>query len=254
MRSGTADGRLSDILASLRLTGGVVIDGSTARRLLPAFTVHADDCAPFFPMRETLIGYHYVRSGRMLVEVEGVTADRRSRRGEIAVIPRNDPHLLVQPRRPPPLDASEIVESPTGCQRIVLRQRAGDHRAMVRLPWAPPSERPPAARRRSRRCSSRHQERAGRMGRGVAALRRRAGAVARRRQPACQIRSLSQRSADISSAATGRKRMARAACAIRPSRGRCRSSTPAMPRTSTSKRLRARRGFRDRCWASASSS
>ena len=62
---------LDDILGSLRLTGGVVIDAELTGDfcLLAQFT--PDHFAPFFPQPETLISYHYVRSGHALVEVEG---------------------------------------------------------------------------------------------------------------------------------------------------------------------------------------
>ena len=108
---------LSDILASLRLTGGVVIDGQLRGDfcLLSQFTPEL--CAPFFPMPETLIGYHYVRSGRMLVEVEGVPPIAVEA-GEIAVIPRNDPHLLASRRGLEPLDASQMTWVTDGVHRI----------------------------------------------------------------------------------------------------------------------------------------
>jgi pimeloyl-ACP methyl ester carboxylesterase/AraC-like DNA-binding protein len=109
---------LSDILASLRLTGGVVIDGQLRGDfcLLSQFTPEL--CAPFFPMPETLIGYHYVRSGRMLVEVEGVPPIVVEP-GEIAVIPRNDPHVLASRLGLEPLDASQVTLVTDGVHRIV---------------------------------------------------------------------------------------------------------------------------------------
>ena len=85
---------LSDILGSLRLTGGVVIDAD----LHGDFCVRAQftlaHCAPFFPTPDTLISYHYVRSGRMIVEVDGMPP-AVVEAGGIAILPRNDPHLLA---------------------------------------------------------------------------------------------------------------------------------------------------------------
>ena len=99
---------LSDILASLRLTGGVVIDGQMRGDfcLLSSFT--PEQCAPFFPCPETLIGYHYVRSGSLIVEVDGVPPVH-CQAGEVAILPRNDPHYLASRRGLPPLDASEVT-------------------------------------------------------------------------------------------------------------------------------------------------
>jgi len=84
---------LTDILSSLRLTGGVVIDA----QLSGDFCVHAEftpqHCAPFFPQPDKLISYHYVRSGQAVVEVDGMPPVQ-VRAGEVVILPRNDPHLL----------------------------------------------------------------------------------------------------------------------------------------------------------------
>jgi pimeloyl-ACP methyl ester carboxylesterase/AraC-like DNA-binding protein len=98
---------LDDILGSLRLTGGVVIDAELTGDycLLAQFT--ADHCAPFFPVPDTLISYHYIRSGRAIVEVEGqppVTLGP----GGIAILPRNDPHLLASRTGLQPAHVSEV--------------------------------------------------------------------------------------------------------------------------------------------------
>jgi pimeloyl-ACP methyl ester carboxylesterase/AraC-like DNA-binding protein len=98
---------LDDILGSLRLTGGVVIDAELTGDfcLLAQFT--PDHFAPFFPQPDTLISYHYVRSGHALVEVEGqppVTLGP----GGIAILPRNDPHLLASRTGLTPADVGEI--------------------------------------------------------------------------------------------------------------------------------------------------
>ena len=98
---------LSDILGSLRLTGGVVIDAD----LHGDFCVRAQftpaHCAPFFPTPDTLISYHYVRCGRMIVEVDGMPP-AIVEAGGIAILPRNDPHLLSSRPGLQPADADEI--------------------------------------------------------------------------------------------------------------------------------------------------
>ena len=62
---------LDEILSSLRLTGGVVIDGEFSGDfcILAQFT--PKHFAPFFPQPERLISYHYVRSGSLIIEVVG---------------------------------------------------------------------------------------------------------------------------------------------------------------------------------------
>jgi pimeloyl-ACP methyl ester carboxylesterase/AraC-like DNA-binding protein len=98
---------LSDILGSLRLTGGVVIDAD----LHGDFCVRAQftpaHCAPFFPTPDTLISYHYVRSGRMVVEVDGMPP-AVVEAGGIAILPRNDPHLLASRTGLQPANADDV--------------------------------------------------------------------------------------------------------------------------------------------------
>jgi len=99
---------LDEILGSLRLTGGVVIDGEFSGD----FCVHAEftpnHCAPFFPLPDRLIAYHYVRSGRMIIEVDG-EAPIAIGPGSIAILPRNDPHLLARRSGLPAADKAEIM-------------------------------------------------------------------------------------------------------------------------------------------------
>ncbi len=98
---------LDEILGSLRLTGGVVIDAELTGDfcLLAQFT--PDHCAPFFPLPETLISYHYIRSGRAIIEIDGQPPVSLGA-GGVAILPRNDPHLLARRTGLPPADVSEV--------------------------------------------------------------------------------------------------------------------------------------------------
>ena len=98
---------LDEILSSLRLSGGVVIDGDFSGDYCVLAQFTPDHFAPFFPEPEKLISYHYVRSGRMLVEVEGL-APTVVEAGGIAILPRNDPHLLSSRTGLRPANASEV--------------------------------------------------------------------------------------------------------------------------------------------------
>ena len=85
---------LDEILGSLRLSGGVVIDGDfRGEYCLPAeFT--PGHFRPWFDVPERLICYHYVRSGRLVVTIEGmppVTVEE----GSIVILARNEPHRLA---------------------------------------------------------------------------------------------------------------------------------------------------------------
>src|SRR4029079_6304271 len=63
---------LDEILSSLRLSGGVVIDGEFSGDFCVNAEFTPGHFEPFFPVPETLMSYHYVRSGKLIVEVDGV--------------------------------------------------------------------------------------------------------------------------------------------------------------------------------------
>ncbi|MFL6829068.1 MAG: cupin domain-containing protein, partial [Sphingomicrobium sp.] len=99
---------LDEILGSLRLTGGVVIDGEFSGDFCVLAQFTPQHFAPFFPVPETLITYHYVRSGEMLIEVDGM-APASIGAGTIAILPRNDPHKLASRSGLPPADAKDVL-------------------------------------------------------------------------------------------------------------------------------------------------
>jgi AraC-like DNA-binding protein len=98
---------LDEILGSLRLTGGVVIDGEFSGDFCVLAQFTPQHFAPFFPVPHTLISYHYVRSGQMLIEVEGLPPALIDA-GTIAILPRNDPHTLASRSGLHPADAEDI--------------------------------------------------------------------------------------------------------------------------------------------------
>jgi pimeloyl-ACP methyl ester carboxylesterase/AraC-like DNA-binding protein len=99
---------LDEILGSLRLTGGVVIDGEFSGDFCVQAEFTPNHCAPFFPLPDRLIAYHYVRSGRMIIDVDGM-APVTLGPGSIAILPRNDPHLLANRCGLAPVEKAEIV-------------------------------------------------------------------------------------------------------------------------------------------------
>src|SRR5438309_1740398 len=101
---------LDEILSSLRLTGGVVIDGEFSREFCVLAHFTPKHFAPFFPQPERLISYHFVRSGWLTieVEVEGI-APQEIGPGCIAILPRNDAHTLSSRSGLAPADAGKIA-------------------------------------------------------------------------------------------------------------------------------------------------
>jgi pimeloyl-ACP methyl ester carboxylesterase/AraC-like DNA-binding protein len=98
---------LDDILGSLRLTGGVVVDGEFSGDFCVNAQFTPSHFEPFYPVPEKVISYHYVRSGRLMVEVDGLPPAILEA-GGIAILPRNDPHRLASRCGLPPANPSEI--------------------------------------------------------------------------------------------------------------------------------------------------
>ena len=99
---------LDEILRSLRLTGGVVIDGEFSGDFCVLAHFTPKHFAPFFPQPDRMISYHYVRSGCLIIEVAGMQP-QVIRAGSIAILPRNDAHTLASRTGLPPADAGDIV-------------------------------------------------------------------------------------------------------------------------------------------------
>ena len=100
---------LGDILSSLRLSGGVVVDARVAGDWCMISQFTAERCAQFFPVPGTLIAYHYVRAGELWADVEGYPPVH-ARPGSVLVFPRNDRHLLYSRPGLEPVDADDLLQ------------------------------------------------------------------------------------------------------------------------------------------------
>jgi pimeloyl-ACP methyl ester carboxylesterase/AraC-like DNA-binding protein len=99
---------LDDILGSMRLSGGVVVDCVAHGDWALASQFTAEHCAAYFPVPGTLIGYHYVRSGELWAEVDG-HPPVHVREGSVLIVPRNERHLLYSKPGLPPVDADDLL-------------------------------------------------------------------------------------------------------------------------------------------------
>ncbi|WP_219895273.1 alpha/beta fold hydrolase [Aquisediminimonas profunda] len=102
---------LGDILASLNLTGGVVIDAELGGDWCLASQFTPRECAPYLTITDSnLIAYHYVREGHFFAEVAGLPPIE-AKKGDILLMPRNDLHLLYSGPSSPPLNTSELIQN-----------------------------------------------------------------------------------------------------------------------------------------------
>jgi len=111
---------LDEILSSLRLTGGVVIDAEFTGDYCVRAQFTPAHCAPWFAMPKTLISYHYIRSGGTTVLVEGMPPVALEP-GTIVILPRNDPHRLASDPAVTPADVEQVSwTTEDGVHRVAL--------------------------------------------------------------------------------------------------------------------------------------
>jgi AraC-like DNA-binding protein len=100
---------LSEVLRSVRLTGGIFLDA----RFTAPWSVHtqilAEDCGSFAVKPSLLIAYHFVIAGRFLLSTAGEpTIEVRA--GEIVLLPRNDIHTLSSASGLKPTSARHLIQ------------------------------------------------------------------------------------------------------------------------------------------------
>lgn len=100
---------LSDVLRVIRLTGGVFLEASFTAPWCVTSRVGPEDCRPALDSSATLVAFHYVISGRMLLGLDGAEPVEVGR-NTIVMLPRNDPHLLASARGLPPVDSHLLIQ------------------------------------------------------------------------------------------------------------------------------------------------
>src|SRR5215213_2200817 len=100
---------VEDILDSLLLTGGVVVDARAQGDWCMISQFTPESCARYFPVPGTLIGYHYIRTGSVWAEVQG-QKPVYVEEGTILVFPRNDRHWLYSRAGLTPIDADDLLQ------------------------------------------------------------------------------------------------------------------------------------------------
>ena len=105
---------LSDVLRVIRLSGGIFLEAHMTAPWCFKGRLSPDDCKAYQVAPALVIAFHYVASGRMLVQVEG-EAPIEVHAGEIILLPRNDPHSLASAAGLNPVQVTELIQpSPNG--------------------------------------------------------------------------------------------------------------------------------------------
>lgn len=100
---------LSEVLRSVRLTGGVFLDSRFSAPWSVLANVSAEDCRLHVPAPTQMIAYHVIVDGHLFITVGG-EAPVELRAGEVALLPRNDAHTLGSKPGLAPLSARDLVQ------------------------------------------------------------------------------------------------------------------------------------------------
>jgi AraC-like DNA-binding protein len=122
---------LSDVLRSVRLTGGFFLEAHFTAPWCVAVRIGREDCQPFLADLMQVIGYHVVLEGRMLVRLEG-EPPLELRAGEIVVFPRSEIHTLASGSGVAPVGAASLIQqSPEGGLLQIKHGGGGEKTSIV---------------------------------------------------------------------------------------------------------------------------
>lgn len=98
----------SEVLRSVRLTGGVFLDSKFTAPWSVLTNVTAEDCR-LARATAQMIAYHFIVDGRLFITVDG-EPPVEVRTGEVVLLPRNDAHTLGSEPGLAPMSASDLVQ------------------------------------------------------------------------------------------------------------------------------------------------
>jgi AraC-like DNA-binding protein len=101
---------LSDVLRSVRLMGGVFLDGQFTAPWSVISRISPEECRPYMPRPGQVIGFHVVLEGRLLISTDG-QPPFEVRAGEIVLLPRNDSHRLASAPGLPTVSAHRLIQA-----------------------------------------------------------------------------------------------------------------------------------------------
>lgn len=132
-RSGQAEmaDPLSEVLRSVRLTGGIFLDALFTAPWCVRSKITPDDCAPYLATPTQIIAYHYVIEGRLMLALEEGATPVEVRAGEIVLLPRNDGHTLASEPGLSAVAADGLIEP--GVDGGLARIRYGGGGAQTRI-------------------------------------------------------------------------------------------------------------------------
>jgi len=120
---------IDDVLSAMRLAGGVILDCELRGEWAIHSSFPAPVCGQFFPVRGSLISYHFVREGEMSA-CAGDSEESQVGPGSILLFPQNVDHRLFNADLPP-IRTEELIQPPEDDGPALLR--LGEGEPVVRL-------------------------------------------------------------------------------------------------------------------------
>ena len=100
---------LTDVLRTVRLSGGVFLSAHFTAPWSVAVRIGPDDCVPFLGRPAQVIDYHVVTEGEMLYALPDAPPVK-VHAGEIILFPRNSPHVLSSAPGLSPVSARDLIQ------------------------------------------------------------------------------------------------------------------------------------------------
>lgn len=121
----------ADVFSAVPLVSGLFLDAEFTAPWCVRARVGPEDCAPYVPVPDSIIAFHYVYEGELVLEVGDDLAWVRVGPGEVIILPRNDPHRLGSAPGGVPMNADELIQPDAG--RGLARIEHGGGGARTRL-------------------------------------------------------------------------------------------------------------------------
>ncbi|MDH3738587.1 MAG: AraC family transcriptional regulator [Alphaproteobacteria bacterium] len=115
---------LSEVLRAARLSGGVFLRGEFSEPWCLASAVNASDCSRYLGPADHLVLYHYIAEGVLTIAFTD-EAPQTFHPGQVAILPRNDPHTLGGRQPAGPVSALDVARIPKPGDLMVIDHGGG---------------------------------------------------------------------------------------------------------------------------------
>ncbi len=100
---------LAGLVEAMRLTGGIFLDAEFTAPWCVTARVGPEDCGRYAPVPRSIVAFHYVSQGRLLLEIDDHPPVPVGS-GEIVLLPRNDVHRLGDRLDIPAVGADGLIK------------------------------------------------------------------------------------------------------------------------------------------------